>query len=64
VAELPRKISLLSGENVDIAQVCVAERAQFVGDTAGVSNFRPNEPERIDKRKIDELFPRFTQVPE
>ncbi len=49
---------------VEISKVCIAQGAQRVRDSFWIGDFRANKPERVNKRKSDELPPLFTQVPE
>ena len=49
---------------VEISKVCIAQSAQRVRDSFWIGDFRANKPERVNKRKSDELPPLFTQVPE
>src|SRR5262249_16637555 len=48
---------------VEIRQVFITQSAQAIRDRFRIRDFGANEPERVNKRKIDKLLPLLAEVP-
>src|SRR6266404_3841025 len=64
LAKVRVEFALAGDERIELAQVVVPSGAQTVRDRLGRSYLGPDQPKRIDKRKLRLFLPFFAEVPE
>src|SRR5436190_4364059 len=63
LAEVRAEFGFAGDQQIELPQIVVATGAERVGDRFGRLNFRPDEPERVNKRQPGPLLPFLTEIP-
>src|ERR1051325_11669172 len=65
IAAAKRGIELLfvCDQLVDVCEIFIAQSAESIANRLCITEFRSDEPKRIDERKIDKSFPFPAQIP-
>ena len=62
-AELVIEFCFGQNQLVEIRKVFITQSAQAIRDGFCIRDFGANQPERVNERKTDKLFPLLTQIP-
>jgi len=64
MAKIVIEILFLADQVVDPRQVFIAQFTQTACYSFCFDDFRPNQPQSVNKRKIDKLVPLLAEIPE